>query len=135
LAEIGFTKDEIRRLSRTHGLETWDIPASPCLSSRIEYGTPVTIERLSKIEKGEAFLRGLGFTEFRVRSHGDLARLEFRRSELEKAYELSLRGGIAPHFRSLGFTYVTIDAEGFRSGSMNERAEGVSAQSESHCQK
>jgi uncharacterized protein len=119
LAEIGFTKDEIRELSRAHGLETWDMPASPCLASRIQYGMPVTIERLSKIENGEAFLRNKGFVEFRVRSHGDLVRLEFTRADLPKAYEMSLRGEIAPHFRSLGFRFVTIDSEGFRSGSMN----------------
>ncbi len=120
LAEMSFTKQDIRDLSRMHGLETWDIPASPCLASRIQYGIPVTIERLSKVEAGETYLRGLGFVEFRVRSHGDLARLEFAAGELAKAFEDPLRGEMADHFRSLGFKYVTIDAEGFRSGSMND---------------
>ena len=76
LAEVGFSKNEIRKCSKGHGLETWDKPASPCLASRIQYGVPVTIERLSKVERGEAILRKLGFVEFRVRCHSELARIE-----------------------------------------------------------
>ncbi|REJ78269.1 MAG: ATP-dependent sacrificial sulfur transferase LarE [Acidobacteria bacterium] len=119
LADIGFSKTDIRELSRRHGLETWDIPASPCLASRIQYGTPVTIEKLGKVEQGEAFLRSLGFREFRVRSHGDLARLEFARSELKRAFGMASDGEFGDTFRSIGFRYVTIDMDGFESGSMN----------------
>ena len=120
LVEIGLTKGEIRNLSRELGLPSWDKPASPCLSSRIAYGVPVTIERLSKVEKGEEYLRGLGFREFRVRIHGDLVRLEISLGELRKALDLELAGKLTVAFRKLGFRYVTLDLEGFRSGSMND---------------
>ncbi len=120
LVEIGLTKEEIRGLSRIHGLTSWDKPSSPCLSSRIAYGVPVTIERLAKVEKGEEFLRGLGFREFRVRIHGDLVRLEISTSELDRAMDLELAGKLTKVFRKLGFRYVTLDLEGFRSGAMNE---------------
>jgi uncharacterized protein len=120
LVEAGLTKDEIRTLSKKQNLPTWNKPASPCLSSRIAYGVPVTIERLSKIERGEAVLRKLGFREFRVRVHEDLARLEIAPNELEKALNIETAEHLANEFKKLGFRYVTLDLEGFRSGAMNE---------------
>lgn len=120
LAESGLTKDEIRSLSQRQGLQSWDKPASPCLSSRIAYGVPVTIQRLSKVEKGEQFLRELGFREFRVRVHDDLARIEISREELKRALDVRVAAKLAPAFRELGFKYVTLDLDGFRSGSLNE---------------
>ncbi|MBC7899420.1 MAG: ATP-dependent sacrificial sulfur transferase LarE, partial [Saprospiraceae bacterium] len=120
LAEAGLTKLEIRQLSKAQGLLGWDKPASPCLSSRIAYGIPVTIERLAKVEKGEEFLRELGFKEFRVRMHGDLARLEISMDEMQKALDMEMAGMLTEAFRKFGFRYVTLDLEGFRSGAMNE---------------
>jgi pyridinium-3,5-biscarboxylic acid mononucleotide sulfurtransferase len=121
LIEAHLNKNEIRELSRRLSLPTWDAPASPCLSSRIAYGLPVTIERLSKVERGEEFLRSLDFREFRVRVHGEeLVRLEFAPPELEKALQRETTGKLADKFRNLGFRYVTIDLQGFRSGAMNE---------------
>lgn len=120
LAETGFTKAEIRERSKFHGMPGWDKPASPCLSSRIAYGVPVTIDRLSKVERGEEFLRAEGFSEFRVRVHDDLARIEIARGELKKALNLQAAGKLAAAFRSFGFRYVTLDLDGFRSGAMNE---------------
>ncbi|MCU1290872.1 MAG: ExsB family protein [Acidobacteria bacterium] len=120
LVEAGLSKDEIRALSKKHGLPTWDKPASPCLSSRIAYGVPVTIERLSKVEKGEMILRDLGFKEFRVRVHDDLVRLEISPAELSKALDIKVAEVFTKKFKSLGFRYVTLDLQGFRSGAMNE---------------
>jgi uncharacterized protein len=120
LVEAGLTKDEIRRLSKKHALPTWDKPASPCLSSRIAYGVPVTIERLSKVERGEAVLRKLGFREFRVRLHENLVRLEIAPAELAKALNIETAEHLANEFKKIGFRYVTLDLEGFRSGAMNE---------------
>lgn len=120
LAEVGMTKAEIRVLSKQKGLPTWDQPASPCLSSRIAYGVPVTIERLSKIEHGENELRKLGFREFRVRVHGDLARLEFAGEELPRAFQMASDGTLKKAFAELEFRFVTIDLNEFRSGSLNE---------------
>ncbi len=120
LAEMGMNKHEIRHLSRQHGIEGWDKPASPCLSSRIAYGVPVTIERLSKVERGEQFLRQLGFTEFRVRVHDDLARIEIAPNELGRALETQIVDDLAGKFKKIGFKYVTLDLNGFRSGAMNE---------------
>lgn len=119
LAEIGFTKAEIRELSRKAGLSTWDQPASPCLSSRIAVGVPVTVKRLSRIERAEDFLRNMGFREFRVRVHGELARIEVAPSELSKAHDLAVSANIARKLKELGFKFVTLDLEGFRSGSLN----------------
>ncbi|HMM78662.1 MAG TPA: ATP-dependent sacrificial sulfur transferase LarE [Pyrinomonadaceae bacterium] len=119
LAEIGFTKAEIRELSRKAGLSTWDQPASPCLSSRIAVGVPVTLKRLSRIERAEDFLRNMGFREFRVRVHGELARIEVAPSELSKAHDLAVSANIARKLKELGFKFVTLDLEGFRSGSLN----------------
>jgi uncharacterized protein len=103
-----------------HGLSGWDKPASPCLSSRIAYGVPVTIERLSKVERGEDVMRRMGFEEFRVRVHEDLARIEISPSELSRALNLDLTREMANEFKKIGFKYVTLDLEGFRSGAMNE---------------
>jgi uncharacterized protein len=124
LVEAGFTKDEIRERSRHFGLPTWDKPASPCLSSRIAYGVPVTIERLTKVERGEAYLREQGFKEFRVRVHGELARIEISKGEMEKILDLEAAGKLAAAFRDIGFQYVTLDLQGFRSGAMNEPLSG-----------
>ncbi len=120
LMEVGLTKAEIRELSRAQHLPTWDKPASPCLSSRIAYGVPVTIERLSRVERGEAFLRAEGFREFRVRVHDDIARLEIAPAEMRRALNLEFSRRAAEKFRSLGFKYVTLDLDGYRSGAMNE---------------
>lgn len=120
LAEIGFTKAEIRERSRKHNLETWEKPASPCLASRIQYGVPVTIERLGKIERGEEILRHLGFREFRVRNHDDLARIEISLVEQERILDKEMTDFLAESFRKIGFKYVTLDLHGFRSGAMNE---------------
>ena len=119
LAETGLTKAEIRHLSRSHGLPTWDKPASPCLASRVAHGVPVTIGRLKQVEDGETFLRELGFTEFRVRVHGETVRLEIAANEIDKILDKKVRNVITAEFRRLGFRYITLDLEGFRSGSMN----------------
>ena len=128
LIEVGLSKNEIRELSRRATLPTWDKPASPCLSSRIAYGTNVTIERLSKVDRGEEILREFGFREFRVRHHDQLVRLEIAQSEMDRVMRKEVFQKLAARFRELGFKYVTLDLEGFRSGSMNEvlpNAEGV----------
>jgi uncharacterized protein len=120
LIEVGLSKNEIRELSKKQGLSTWNKPSSPCLSSRIAYGVPVTIERLSKIERGEQILRLLGFREFRVRVHEEIVRLEIAPSEMLRALNLNVTEKLAEKFRSLGFKYVTLDLHGYRSGAMNE---------------
>jgi uncharacterized protein len=120
LIEVEMRKDELRELSRRLDLPTWDRPASPCLASRIAYGTPVTIERLSAVERGETIMRELGFREFRVRHHEELVRLEISPAELNRALDRSVVDELAKRFRDLGFRYVTLDLHGFRSGAMNE---------------
>ena len=120
LIEAGMAKQEVRLLSRRAGLPTWDKPASPCLSSRIAYGVPVTIERLSAVDRGEEILRELGFREFRVRHHDSLVRLEIARAELPQALRVEVIEELARRFRELGFKYVTLDLQGYRSGAMNE---------------
>jgi len=120
LIEVGMSKAEVRDLSRKASLPTWDRPASPCLSSRIAYGTPVTIQRLSAVEKGEAIMRELGFVEFRVRHHDELVRLEIAPSELNNALDRQIVDELGKRFRELGFRYVTLDLNGFRSGALNE---------------
>ncbi|HUF04165.1 MAG TPA: ATP-dependent sacrificial sulfur transferase LarE [Aridibacter sp.] len=127
LAEIGFTKAEIREMSRRHKLETWDIPASPCLASRIRYGEPVTIERLGRVERSEAFVRSLGFREFRVRSHGSLARLEFSAEEIAIAFVEETSSAIRARLMEYGFDRVILDTEAFVTGSMNRRGVNRSA--------
>ena len=120
LVEAELTKAEIRELSRIAGLETWDRPASACLSSRIPYGTPVTRETIKTVELGEEALRALGFRQFRVRFHGELVRLEIARDEIETAMTLEMFARITAVFKPLGFHYVTLDLEGYRQGAMNE---------------
>ena len=120
LIEAGISKAEVRLLSRRVGLPTWDKPASPCLSSRIAYGIPVTIERLSTVDRGEEILRELGFREFRVRHHDSLVRLEIAPTEMMRVLQLEMIDDLAQRFRELGFKYVTLDLQGFRSGAMNE---------------
>ena len=120
LIEVGLSKAELRELSRRADLPTWDKPASPCLSSRIAYGTTVTIERLAKVDRGEEILREFGFREFRVRHHDKLVRLEIAPSEMERILDKKIIDAIASRFRELGFKFVTLDLNGFRSGSMND---------------
>jgi pyridinium-3,5-biscarboxylic acid mononucleotide sulfurtransferase len=120
LIEVGISKQEVRELSRRAGLPTWDKPASPCLSSRIAYGTPVTIERLSTVDRGEAILRQLGFREFRVRHHDSLVRLEISPAEMNRALHAEMVEELAHRFRELGFKFVTLDLHGYRTGAMNE---------------
>lgn len=120
LLEAGLTKAEIRELSRRENLPTWDRPAAACLSSRIPYGTEVTRENVKLVEAGEETLAALGFRVFRVRYHGELARIEIGRGELPKALDLEMAGTIARRFKELGFQYVTLDLEGYRQGSLNE---------------
>lgn len=119
LAAAGLTKQNIRDLAREAGLHVWDKPASACLSSRIEYGRPVTIEALSAVEQGEDALRALGFRQFRVRHHGQIARIEIAKEEMPRALTLEMAAEFTRVFKQLGFTYVALDLEGFRSGSMN----------------
>ena len=119
LADAGLTKQDIREIAREAGLQIWDKPASACLSSRIEYGRPVTVEALMAIERGEDALRALGFRQFRVRHHGQIARIEISREEMPRALTLAMAAEFTRIFHELGFTYVTLDMEGFRSGSMN----------------
>ena len=119
LLEAGLTKQEIRELARLAGLRVWDKPASACLSSRIEYGRPVTPEALRVVEQGEEALRQMGFRQFRVRHHGDIVRIEIAREEMLRALSPEMAAEFTRIFKSLGFSYVTLDLEGFRSGSMN----------------
>jgi uncharacterized protein len=120
LVEVGLSKTDIRALSKERGLPTWDKPAQPCLSSRIPYGTPVTVQALSQIERGEAYLRGLGLREFRVRHHEGVARLEVEPKDLPLLVNEETRKGLVAFFKKLGYRYVTLDLAGFRSGSLNE---------------
>ncbi len=119
LLDAGLGKQEIRELARLAGLRVWDKPASACLSSRIEYGRPVTREALAAVEQGEEALRALGFLQFRVRHHGQIVRIEIAREELRRALDPAMAEQFTRIFKALGFTYVTLDLEGFRSGSMN----------------
>ncbi|HET7441098.1 MAG TPA: ATP-dependent sacrificial sulfur transferase LarE [Terriglobales bacterium] len=119
LLEAGLTKEEIRELARQAGLRLWDKPASACLSSRVEYGRPVTREVLSVVERGEDALRKLGFRQIRVRHHGNIVRLEIASEELPRALSLDMAAEFTRIFKNLGFKFVTLDLEGFRSGSMN----------------
>jgi len=119
LREAGLTKQEIRELCRAACLRIWDKPASACLSSRIEYGREVTREALSVVEQGEDAIRALGFRQFRVRHHGDIVRIEIAREELERALTAEMAAEFTRIFKALGFKFVTLDLEGFRSGSMN----------------
>src|SRR6185437_8337339 len=119
LLTAGLRKNEIRALSREAGLMTWDRPAAACLSSRVAYGTAVTSELLARIERGEDFIRGLGFRQFRLRAHGELARVEIAPEELPRALDAETMRRMAAELKQLGFTYVTLDLEGYRTGSLN----------------
>ena len=120
LIEAGINKAEVRALSRIAGLPTWDLPASACLSSRIPYGLAVTVEKLKMIDQGEEILRSFGFRQSRVRHHGEVARIEIARDELEKVLTLDMFDRIAEQFKALGFRFVTLDLEGYRTGALNE---------------
>jgi len=120
LGDYGLSKAEIRELSRVAGLPTWDRPASACLSSRIPYGTPVTIQNIKTVEKGEEEIKALGFRQFRVRFHGELVRIEIAKDELARALAPEMATAFTAIFRKLGFQYVTLDLEGYRQGSLNE---------------
>jgi len=119
LLDAALSKAEVRELAREAGLRIWDKPASACLSSRIEYGRPVTREALNAVERGEDALRQLGFHQCRVRHHGDIARIEVAREEMPRALTPEMAAEFTRVFKALGFKFVTLDLEGFRSGSMN----------------
>ena len=120
LADARMTKADIRELSRLAGLPTWDRPASACLSSRIPYGTPVTIQTVKTVETGEERIKELGFRQFRVRYHGEMVRLEIAPDELPRALTVEMARRFTEIFKGLGFRYVTLDLEGYRQGSLNE---------------
>jgi uncharacterized protein len=120
LLDACLSKAEIRELSHRAGLPTWDRPASACLASRLPYGTEVTPERLSLVERGEAALRELGFRQFRVRLHDNLARVEISPDEMPRAFSPAMAAAIAERLKSAGFAYVTLDLQGYRQGSLNE---------------
>ena len=120
LVEAELTKVEIRSLSKDMEMPTWNKPAQACLSSRIPYGTPVSVEALTRIAKAEEFLRGLGIGQLRVRHHGTVARIEVTPADFPALLDEDTRKNIGQYFRSIGYAYVTLDLEGFRSGSMNE---------------
>lgn len=119
LVDAQMTKKDVRELARAAGLRIWDKPASACLSSRIEYGRAVTREALSQVEQGEEALHELGFAQCRVRHHGDLVRIEIAREDLDRAFAPEMAERFKAIFKRLGFKYVTLDCEGYRSGSMN----------------
>ncbi|MGO9087316.1 MAG: ATP-dependent sacrificial sulfur transferase LarE [Candidatus Sulfotelmatobacter sp.] len=119
LLQAELAKQEVRDLARAAGLRIWDKPASACLSSRIEYGRPVTREALDAVERGEDALRALGFRQFRVRHHGELVRIEIAREEFDRALNPAMAAEFTAIFKALGFRFITLDLEGFRSGSMN----------------
>ncbi|MEW6207783.1 MAG: ATP-dependent sacrificial sulfur transferase LarE [Acidobacteriota bacterium] len=120
LLECGLTKAEIRELSRRAGLPTWDEPASACLSSRIPYGQIVTIEKLSMVDRAEAELKRMGFRQLRVRHHGEIARIEIAECELPRAMNVEMAARMSAALKSLGFRFVALDLEGYRTGSLNE---------------
>jgi pyridinium-3,5-biscarboxylic acid mononucleotide sulfurtransferase len=120
LLDVGMRKSEIRALSQRAGLPTWDRPASACLASRVPYGTEVTPERLSLVERAEAALRALGFRQFRVRLHDKLARVEIAPDEMPRALAPEMAAAIAKELKAVGFAYVSLDLEGYRQGSLNE---------------
>jgi uncharacterized protein len=120
LLDAGLHKTEIRLLSQRAGLPTWDRPASACLASRLPYGTEVTPERLALVERAEAALRELGFRQFRVRLHDKLARIEIAPDEMPRAMSPEMAASISSRLKTAGFTYVALDLEGYRQGSLNE---------------
>ncbi len=120
LVEAGMTKDDIRRYSQELALPTWDKPSSPCLSSRFPYGTAIDLAKLKKVGSCEVFLKGLGFREFRVRYHDDLARIEVHPNEIDRLFDKTIREAIVKRFKEVGFKFVSLDLQGFRSGSLND---------------
>jgi uncharacterized protein len=120
LVEAEMSKAEVREVSRSMGLPTWDRPASPCLSSRFPYGTVITPEALAKVAAGEKLLHSMGFAIARVRYHGEVARLELEQSRIAQIFEPALRDTVEREFKKIGFRFVAIDLKGFRSGSLNE---------------
>lgn len=124
LQEAGLTKEEIRLLSRKHGLAVWKKPSFACLASRFVYGEPITKDRLEMVDRAEQKLADLGFHQFRVRIHGNMARIELPEGEMERLMEPQIRREVTEYLKQLGFAYVTLDLQGFRSGSMNEVLEG-----------
>ena len=124
LADLGFSKADVRSVAVHYGLDSHDKPASPCLASRIPYGTEITREALGMVERGEALLRDLGFSELRLRHHDDLARVEVPIAELSRLLDPALRERLVAGLRGLGYRWVTLDLEGFRSGSLNRALEG-----------
>ncbi len=120
LQEAGLTKDDIRELSRAYGLPTWDKPSYACLASRVPYGCRITAEKLRQIDTAETFLRGLGFKQVRVRHHGEVARIEVPASQLGSLTTGDLAPRVVARLRELGFTYVALDLNGYRTGSLNE---------------
>jgi len=120
LVAAGLTKAEIRELSKQAGLPTWDRPAAACLSSRIPYGTPVTIQNVRQVELGEEEMKALGFRQFRTRFHGEIVRIEIAREELPRAMTLEMADRLTAIFKRLGYKYVALDLEGYRQGSLNE---------------
>jgi uncharacterized protein len=121
LLEAGYTKSDVRALSKELGIPTWDKPSFACLSSRFPYGHGITKENLMKVDAAETFMRDLGFRFFRVRHHDDrTARLEVGPQEFDRLFDAALREKIVSQFKSLGFAYVTLDLQGYRTGSMNE---------------
>lgn len=127
LQEAGLTKPEIRYFAKERGLRIWDKPAAPCLSSRIPYGQRVTVKKLQQIGQAELYLRQLGFRNVRVRHHDAIARIEVPRADLPRLLDDGVAEGVVRHIKSLGFQYVTLDLQGFRSGSLNEALVGKSA--------
>ncbi len=130
LLDAGLNKAEIRQLSQRAGLPTWDRPASACLASRLPYGTEVTPERLGLVERGEAALRALGFRQFRVRLHDNLARVEISPEEMPRALAPEMAAAMADRLKAAGFTYVALDLEGYRQGSLNETLSRVGPRSD-----
>ena len=119
LREAGLTKAEIRQLSKEIGLETWDKPSFACLASRFAYEEPITAEKLRMVELAEEFLREHGFSQYRVRMHGSMARVEVLPEDLERFLDPDLRKDFTAHMKELGFTYTALDLDGYRTGSMN----------------
>ena len=120
LADAGITKDEIREIARELGLPNWEKPALACLASRIPYGSEITAEKLFQIAEAERFIKSLGFSQFRVRHHGDMARIEFVKDEIGRIFENGMADRISSQLKIIGFTYITVDLAGYRRGSMNE---------------
>jgi len=120
LMDAGFTKAEVRLLSREMGLPTWDKPSLACLASRLPYGTPIRVETLRQVDTAESFLRKQGFRQVRVRHHDTVARIEVPAEDITKFADAELRGRVTTRLKELGYTYVTVDLLGFRSGSLNE---------------